>query len=316
MLELKLFGTAQARYLDRPLAGFPNQQAHSLLCYLLLNRQRPHHRERLASIFWSQCPTKVSLKYLRNTIWRIRKNFQLVGAPTDEYLVINNGSVSFRCSSSYWLDIEVFETKVVPYQDIPAQQLTPDQAAQLEEAVDLYVGDLLEDVYEDWCLYDRERLGLFYLNALSKLMVFHEANANYERSLVYGARILARDDTREKVHRRMMQLYWLLGDRDAALTQYKHCVQILREALNILPMEETTRLYQQMVHNQFRPIDRLDGPDAPLPFTVSPDESTQVLMEYALQKIHRLHTTIEKTNAELRQIEHFVRKTMLTPQSP
>jgi len=316
MLELNLFGTAQACYSNRPLVGFPNRQAHSLLCYLLLNRQRSHHRERLASLFWSRYPTHVSLKHLRNAIWRMRKIFQSVGASADEYLSINNGSISFKRSSRYWLDVEAFETKVTAYQDTPAQQLMPEQAAHLEKAVDLYVGDLLEGVYEDWCLYDRERLSLLYLNALGKLMVFHEANATYERGLACGARILAHDDTREKVHRQMMRLHWLLGDRDAALTQYKHCAQILRETLDILPMEETTRLYQQMVHNQFHPTNRPERRNAPLPFTVSPDESTQVLMEYALQKIRRLHATIEEASAELRYIERFVRETMLAPQSP
>jgi len=38
MLKLNLFGTAQGHYLEQPLVGFPNHQAYSLLCYLLLNR--------------------------------------------------------------------------------------------------------------------------------------------------------------------------------------------------------------------------------------------------------------------------------------
>ena len=53
MLELKLFGTGQVRYFDQSLAGFPNQQGCLLLCYLLLNRHRPHNRERLAAVFWA-----------------------------------------------------------------------------------------------------------------------------------------------------------------------------------------------------------------------------------------------------------------------
>jgi DNA-binding SARP family transcriptional activator len=314
MLELNLFGAAQAHYSDQPLVGFPNQQAHLLLCYLLLNRERSHHRERLATLFWSEYPTQVSLKYLRNAIWRIRKVFQSVGAPADEYLSVENGSISFKCSSPYWLDVEAFETQVTSCEGTPGQRLTFEQANHLEGAIDIYIGDLLEGVYEDWCLYDRERLGLLYLNTLSKLMTFHEVNATYERALTCGDRILAHDNTREKVHRQMMRLYWLMGDRDAALTQYQHCTQILHESLGLLPMEETTRLYQQMVHNQFRPTIQPDTYNTRLPFTVSPDESTQVMMEYALQRIHRLHATIDEASAELHHIEHFIRETMFNPQ--
>jgi len=316
MLELCLFGPGHARYIDQPLVGFPNQQAYSLMCYLLLNRQRSYHRERLAAVFWSEYPTHTSLKYLRNSLWRIRKILQSAGAPADEYLSIDDGSVSFRRSGSYWLDIEAFETMATPYQDLPGQLLTPEQAAYLEEALDLYVGDLLESVYEDWCLYDRERLSLLYLNVLSKLMAFHEGNATYEHGLAYGERILTYDNTREKVHRQMMRLHWLQGDRDAALTQYKRCAQIVRETMGIFPMEETTRLYQQMMQDQFCPTNQPDRHDAPLPFTVNPDESTQVLMKYALQKIRRLQATIEEASTELHHIERFIRETLFDSQSP
>ena len=33
-----------------------------------------------------------------------------------------------------------------------------DRARSLEDAVSLYQGDLLEGCYEDWCIYERERL--------------------------------------------------------------------------------------------------------------------------------------------------------------
>ena len=73
MLELKLFGTGQVRYFDQSLVGFPNQQACLLLCYLLLNRGRPHNRERLAAVFWDECPTDVSRKHLSQALWRLRQ---------------------------------------------------------------------------------------------------------------------------------------------------------------------------------------------------------------------------------------------------
>jgi len=90
MLELKLFGTGQARYLDRSLAGFPNQQCCLLLCYLLLNRHRPHCRERLAAIFWGECATDVSRKHLSQALWRLRQCLGSVGARADDYVSVSN----------------------------------------------------------------------------------------------------------------------------------------------------------------------------------------------------------------------------------
>jgi DNA-binding SARP family transcriptional activator len=47
MLRVPLSGKGQVSYGGQLLAGEAGQQCHRLLCYLLLHRSRPHHRERL-----------------------------------------------------------------------------------------------------------------------------------------------------------------------------------------------------------------------------------------------------------------------------
>ena len=314
MLELRLFGTGQAQYADRLLTGFPNQRCYLLLCYLLLGRHRPHCREKLGAVFWDDCPTDVSRKHLSQALWRLRQALQSIGVSADEHLLISRDSISFVGSSPYWLDVEHFETTITRFQDLSGQDLTPEAAAWLGEAVDLYVSDLLEGIYEDWCLSERERLSLLHLKALSKLMLFHQGNGTYEGGLACGERILAYDNTRERIHQQMMQLYWLLGDRIAALAQYKHCVQILREELGISPMQETDLLYQQMVHNQFKPENWPNPQNRALPSADRPDESAQLLAKHALQKLSDLHTVIERTTIELHQLERLISKALLYPE--
>ncbi len=310
MLHVRLFGGGQANFSDFPLVGFPNQQAYLLLCYLLLNRHHVCRREQLAVVFWGEYPTATSRKYLRNALWRLRHSFQSVGASADEYLSIADDSVAFLPSSRHWLDIEAFEATVTRCRDLPGQDLTPEQAAHLEEAVGLCSGDLLEPVYEDWCLYDRERLNLMHLNALGKLMDFHGANGTYEHGLAYGKCILAHDDTREKTHRQMMWLYWRLGNRSAALAQYKLCAQILREALGVSPMEETERLYQHIKYGHLSP-DEWPTPHVALSSTKSQsDEATQLLAQQALHKVRRLQATVELISVELGSIENQLNQTL------
>jgi DNA-binding SARP family transcriptional activator len=310
MLRLQLFGRGQASYDSQPLAGFPSQQCFHLLCYLLLNRHHPQARERLAAVFWSQHPTATSRTYLRNALWRLRTALQDAGAPSDEYLSIDGDCVSFVDSGQYWLDVQIFETTVTRFQDRSAQTLTAEDAARLEKAVDLYAGDLLEGVYEDWCLYDRERLRLLYLDALHRLVTFHEYHGPYERGLAYGIRILECDPTREKVHRHMMRLYWLLGDRNEALVQYKRCVQILREELGVRPMERTQQLYKQMVRSQFDPEVWLASPDDRILDAAQQDEGLWSLARHALHKLHRLQTLSQETAAELDDIERLIRQVL------
>lgn len=304
MLELKVFGPGQAFYLDQPLPGFPSRQPWLLLCYLLLYRQQPHSREQLAAVFWGEHSTQASRKYLRNTLWRMRNLLQSAGAPSDEYLLIDSDSLSFSLAGRHWLDAEVFETTITSLQYLSGRELTSDQALQLEQAVNLYTGELLTGIYEDWCLYERERLHLLYLDTLSKLMVFHEFQEDYQSALAYGRRILACDSTREKIHRRMMRLYCLAGNRSAALAQYKVCAQILQEALGITPLGETTHLYRQIQDSRFDP-QRWSSPHrAPATLPIPSGQATPVLAKQALQRISRLQATIDQVGVELRLIEH------------
>ncbi len=186
MLKVRLFGTGQDSLEGHLLTGFPSQQSHLLLCYLLLNSRFPHLRDQLASVFWGEYSTQVSRKYLRNCLWKLRQIFEAAQADLDDYLFVSDESVTFIRTSAYWLDVEVFEGSMEACQDVAGQNLTSTQADEMGEAVELYCGDLLEGVDYDWCIYERERLSLLYLDALSKLMAYHEAQGNFERGLAYG----------------------------------------------------------------------------------------------------------------------------------
>jgi DNA-binding SARP family transcriptional activator len=272
----------------------------------VLNRERPHHRDPLAAIFWAEYPPEKSRKYLRNALWRLREGLQKIGAVPSEYIAVDDDCISFLTSSPYWLDVEFFEGTIEGFRYLSGQKLSVEQAEELERAVDLYSGDLLEGVYEDWCLYERERLNLLLLNALTKLMIYHGLHNSYDLGLACGERILSFDHTREKIHRLMMWLHWLSGDRIAALAQYKRCGQILRETLDTKPMTETHQLYREMVHDRFDPQAWLDGRDDPTPIRTSSDRSLQPLAMHLIQRLHRLQGMVDDTSAELRQLEHLI----------
>ena len=306
MLVLELFGTGHAYYAEQPLPGFPGRQPWLLFCYLLLHRRQPLPRERLAAVFWGDYSTSVSRKHLRNALWRMRYALQSAGARPDDYLLVSEDAISFSPSARYSLDIEDFEAKITAYQHLSGPELTPDMALQLEQAVDLYTGDLLTGIYADWSLLESERLNLLYLNTLGKLMDFYEFQGDAENGLACGRRLLACDNTREKVHRQMMRLYWLAGDRGAALAQFNLCAQILADTLGVSPLPETTQLYRQMKEGCFEP--ELWGRRRRVrPQSGSCAEEVQM----ALFRLRQLQVTVEQVGAELerieRQLDHALR---------
>ncbi len=305
MLKFQFFGTGHASFNGEPLPGFPRHQAYQILCYLLLTPRRPQLRETLSSILWSEYSSPVARKYLRNALWRLRQFFEAVGAIPEDYLLVEEDSVAFISSSPYWLDVEVFENTITRYQGLPLEALSPSDILDLEKAIQLYSGDLLEGIFDEWCLYERERFSLLYLKGLSYLMNYYEYSSKPRQAIVFGQKILDRDNTRESVHLQMMRLQYQLGDRDAALLQYKRCAQTLKNELGLEPMKETTLAFQQMSHNQYngKLAQPSAGNSAGAPRQPAVDPGSPSIVEYALKKIQRLQAVLDDTTAEIHQLE-------------
>ena len=118
--------------------------------------------------------------------------------------------------------------------------------AELRQAVDLYNGNLLEGWYQDWCLFERERLQHIHHMMLQKLMDHCEARQDYEAGIEYGMRILRSDLARERTHRGLMRLHYMAGNRTEALRQYERCAAILHQELEVEPDQQTVALYKQI----------------------------------------------------------------------
>jgi DNA-binding SARP family transcriptional activator len=244
-LQIYLFGRFRARHGERDVSGFSTRKAQELLCYLLLYRDRPHTRDTLATLLWSNTTTTRSRKYLRQTLWQLQTAIrQLI--PTHNPLVLDSEWVQVNREAGVWLDVAAFEEAFAAARGSPGRQLSARQAQAMQDAVALYHGDLLEGWCQDWCLFERERLQNTYLTMLDKLIDYCEAHHRYETGLAHGARILQCDYARERAHRRMMRLHYLSGNRTAALRQYQRCAEALDEELGVGPARSTLALYEQI----------------------------------------------------------------------
>ncbi|MCC7164255.1 MAG: hypothetical protein IT331_17300 [Anaerolineae bacterium] len=247
MLRVSLFGKFRAVYQSEPVSGFETRKVQELFAYFLLNRDHPHPRETVASALWGEYSTAQSKKHLRQTLWHV--NAALEGAANGtgrSFLQVEPEWISLHSTFGLWLDVAVFEAAYERARNVAGDALTPEVVIGLQEAVELYRGDLLEGWYQDWCIYERERLQNLYLTMLDKLMLYCEASGAYELGFTYGSRILKYDRARERTHRRLMRLLYLAGDRTGALRQYDRCVATLAEELNVKPARQTTELYEQI----------------------------------------------------------------------
>ncbi len=267
-LRIHLFGKLWIDYNGQVLKGFDSRKVQELFCYLLLNRNREHPREVLANLLWCENTTAQSKSYLRKALWQLQYTLECqTSLSTNCILLVDSDWIQINAKADMWLDVEMFEQAYTPVMGIPGEKLDYHRAQALRSAVELYRADLLEDCYQNWCLYERQRFQHMYLSMLDKLMGYSEVNREYEAGLSHGMQILHYDRAHEATYRRLMRLFYLAGDRTGALRQFERCVTALKEELGVPPTEYTTALYEQIRTNQLIELS---------PGTTTPAEDTSL----------------------------------------
>src|SRR6476469_2998599 len=134
-LHLALLGGLRITEGEAALPGLATHKGQALLCYLALTR-RPHTRDALASLLWSDDPQEEARASLRNVLFLLRT----VAAP---YLVVTREAVAFNFDSPYRFDVERFREKIAAANTGPVKGGSGVEDA-LREAMDLYHGEFLE----------------------------------------------------------------------------------------------------------------------------------------------------------------------------
>ncbi len=249
-LRVYLFGSPAITCDDVPL-NITSQKAQALFYYLISNRQM-HSREKLATLFWGETSERQAKGSLRNTLYELRRNLAPGGKPTDKYILVESNTLCFDPEADYVLDTEEFERLLDARTD--SKRLKMDNWGK---AVELYRGEFLEGFFirnahefEDWSFFERQRLQRRYLEALTELSDYCGSQSEYEKATVYAIQILSRDNLQENIHRQLMRLYYLVGNRSAALRQYEVCKDIIERELGVAPLTETTALYEQILRQE------------------------------------------------------------------
>jgi len=252
-LEFRLFGKFAA-HRDRELVkGLDSTKEQELLGFLLTHRRKHHSRESLATLLWPDAPAEKGKKYLRQALWHLQGLLGSTETGDPELFRVEHNWIIINPESGLWSDVAVFEEAFVTVQEIPGKELNNDNAQTLKEVVGLYQGDLLDSWYQDWCLFERERLQNIYLAMLDKLIAYCGARGEYDTAVAYCYSLLSYDRASERTHRELMRLKYMAGDRTGALRQYQRCVTALSEELGVEPDDRTRYLYEQIRADNLKP---------------------------------------------------------------
>lgn len=298
-MQIELFGPMKVSFAGEPVAGLEARKAQELLAFLLLQRTRAYSREFLAELLWGQRAPVQSKKYLRQVLWQVQSALASRGEGAEHAALLSVDGEWVRCNErcDLWLDVAVFEEAYAQSEGIAGGDLDTRRAEGLRQAVQLYRGDLLPGCYEDWCIFERERLQTMYLAMLDKLIDCCQEHGQYEVGLGYGATILRYDRARERTHRRMMRLHYLAGDRTSALRQYDQLARALQEELDVKPSRRSTTLRDQIRADSFA---AMPPPANGASAGSSPTPANGSLVEPRLHLRH-LHQCLTQMQRQIRQ---------------
>ena len=112
----------------------------------------------------------------------------------------------------------------------------------LAGVLEQYSGPFLEGEDEDWILVERERLHSLYVRAANELAQEYAGMTRYEEAVEVLRGVLAYDPFRETVHRQLMVMLVLNGQRAEALRSHERWRDMMRRDLGICPMPRTVEL--------------------------------------------------------------------------
>ncbi|RIH92248.1 ATP-binding protein [Meiothermus granaticius] len=219
--RLELLGVPALRVHARQLRPLERKTA-GVLAYLTLEGPTP--RSRLAGLLWPESSEATARNNLAQALRRLR---QAVGAE-----LVRGGDVL----ELQGLEVDLAALEVAHFAGRHAEVVG--QEGQLLEGLDY---DDCPD-FDDWLLIRRERLADLRRESLSALADGLEQAGQYREALSYAERLLESDALSETAHRRVMRLWYLLGDRSAAIAAFERCRERLLREMGVEPLSETRAL--------------------------------------------------------------------------
>lgn len=208
--------------------------ARYLIFYLLTHS--PRNRDQIAAAFWPA----VSPDKAKSSLHTVK--YQAQRALGRSLILFEDNRYHIELDPDCWFDVEVFESLL---------DGKSGRQARLEQAVELYRGDFMQDFDSEWSIPIRARLKQRFRDALIELGELYIAQERFDLAFAALSRALEADDTYEPGNRALMRLYDRDGRPQAALDHYHKLEQRLA-AEGQLPTPETQALYRE-IQNRRRP---------------------------------------------------------------
>lgn len=193
-------------------------------------------RSEICQAFWPDLDTDQAVNVFHVTKRRLHKALNM------DVLVHEDGYYYINPNLAVKYDVIGFVTALMAGRS----EDNPDRHASWQKAVEMYRGPFLQGHNDTWIIKRRQDFLTGYLEALTEMARARLAEERPEHALSLFQKALSEDNTREDIHREIMQLYTKMGRRSEAAAHYQRLVDDLSRN-NAKPTVETEKLYKEMM---------------------------------------------------------------------
>ena len=208
-------------------------KSSSLLAYLVLHPRIQHRREMLADMLWHDAAPERARRNLSDVLYRLQKDVEA------DWLIADADTLKLQPNENLWVDVWEFDRLIV----------SKDQGS-LQKAVELYTGDLLQEIYADWILPERELRRSQFVSALETLSNQYEAQGKLQEALLYTRRLILTESLHEPAHQTYIRLLGRLRRFGEAFVHYDQLCILLRDELDSKPTAEIDAMIQALARER------------------------------------------------------------------
>lgn len=250
-IQVRCFGGLEvADEFGRSLAiTWPTEKAMSLFAYLITQRGSPIRGEILSERLWPGLSRSRANEHFRSTASRMRESLAraLPGVLTRESVfAYQHGRYRFMPDIQVKVDVEEFEDMMNSAETITRADR---KEKGIRRALELYKGDYLPEVYDQWTDFHREKLRNMRLKGLHWLAEHAAATNDEPGSIAACKAYLEADPISEEIARLYMKVLCGSGRVSAAKACYKALKESLWHKLGSAPAQETRDLYQVLLNS-------------------------------------------------------------------
>ncbi|MGE6258258.1 response regulator [Heyndrickxia sporothermodurans] len=198
------------------------------------------NRDTIINTVWPEYDYNKAKIQLHTCISHLRKTLNTLGF-TQSLFFSNQG---------YTLELDKFYCDAIEFERLIERGsiVNKDTISELENAIQLYIGDYMENNDYEWASTKTQSLREKLLQVLQKMINYYSKEKEYDKKRKYLNILIKYNPYSEHALRQLMLHYCEIGNRGDAIKVYHNFLSTLQTDLGILPDQTTLRLYETIIN--------------------------------------------------------------------